>query len=169
MHKKFYFLAGSWRDSIFGSKKNHIKCKALFLQWNLKTCKFFSISNTEKHFDFSRKILPVAHRFLEDSLVAASDYYHTFQEWRFDKRKILSTSYKFSNKDTSRSHATVLMQNKSAFSYIFLPTFSVLHICWESKIGCCLTKGRRGIGKIIFIKIFVNVAGAAFIFCVTFK
>ena len=32
-----------------------------------------------------------------------------------------------------------------------------------------MSKGRREIGKIIFIKTFINVAGAAFIFCVTFK
>ena len=87
--------------SIFGSQKSPIKCKALFPKWNLKTCKFCAVSNTEQ-FDFPRKLIPAAHRFLEDSLVAASDYYHnhTFQEWNFDKQKFLSTSFKFSKKDT---------------------------------------------------------------------
>ena len=31
-----------------------------------------------------------------------------------------------------------------------------------------VTKGRREVGKIIFIKTFKNLAGAAYIFCVTF-
>ena len=31
------------------------------------------------------------------------------------------------------------------------------------------TKGRREIGKITFIKTFINVAGAAFIFCVPYS
>ena len=35
-----------------------------------------SASNTEEQFDFPRKIIPATHRFLEDSLVAAPDYYH---------------------------------------------------------------------------------------------
>ena len=30
-------------------------------------------------------------------------------------------------------------------------------------------KGRREIGKIIFIKTFINVAGAAFIFCIPYS
>ena len=33
-------------------------------------------SNTEEQFDFPRKIIPATHRFLEDPLVAAPDYYH---------------------------------------------------------------------------------------------
>ena len=75
-------LVASEKDSIFGSQKNSVKCKELFPQWNLKTCKFYGISNTEEQFDFPRKLIPVAHRFLEDPLVAASDYYHNhiFQE-----------------------------------------------------------------------------------------
>ena len=32
-----------------------------------------------------------------------------------------------------------------------------------------MSKGRREIGKIIFIKTFINVAGAAFIFCVPYS
>ena len=33
-------------------------------------------SNTEEQFGFLRKIIPAAHRFLEDPLVAAPDYNH---------------------------------------------------------------------------------------------
>ena len=33
-------------------------------------------SNTEEQFDFARKIILATHRFLEDPLVPARDYYH---------------------------------------------------------------------------------------------
>ena len=60
---------------IFGYQKNAIKCNAFFPQWNLKRCKFYGVWNIEEQFDFPRKLIPVAHRFLEKALVAA-DYYH---------------------------------------------------------------------------------------------
>ena len=69
-------LAALRKDSIFGSQKNPIKCKTLFPQWNLKTCKFCGASNTEEQFHFPNKIITAVHRFLEDSLFAAPDYYH---------------------------------------------------------------------------------------------
>ena len=62
--KQVSLLAASRKDSIFGSQKNPIKCKALFPQWNLKTCKFYAVSNTEEQFDFPRKLIPVARCFL---------------------------------------------------------------------------------------------------------
>ena len=101
--KQVSLLVASWKDSIFGSQKNPIKSKALFPQWNLKICQFYDVSNTEAQFDFPRKIIPAAHRFLEDSLVTAPDYYHNhiFKKKNFDKRKMLSTSFKFSKKDAS--------------------------------------------------------------------
>ena len=68
-------LTTLWKDNIFGSHKNPIKCKALFPQWNLKKCRLYGVSNTEDQFHFPRKLIPVANRFLENQLVAASDYY----------------------------------------------------------------------------------------------
>ena len=50
--KQVSLLTPSRKDPIFGSQKNPIKCKALFPQWNLKTCKFCAVLNTEKQFDF---------------------------------------------------------------------------------------------------------------------
>ena len=40
-------------------------------------------SNTEEQFDFPRKIIPATHRFLEDPLVPARDYYqnHIFKNF----------------------------------------------------------------------------------------
>ena len=75
-------LLASRKDSIFGSQKNPIKCKVLFPQWNLKTCKFYCVSNTEEQFNFSMKVIPAGHRFLGDPLVAAPDYYdnHIFHK-----------------------------------------------------------------------------------------
>ena len=37
---------------------------------------FCGASSTEEQFDFPRKIIPTAHRVLEDPLVEAPDYYH---------------------------------------------------------------------------------------------
>ena len=56
--KQVSLLAASRKDSIFSSQKNPIKCKALFPQWNLKTCKFYGVSNTEEQSDFPRKLIP---------------------------------------------------------------------------------------------------------------
>ena len=64
------------KDSIFSSQKNPIKCRALLPQWNMKICKFYGVSNTAEQIDFPGKLIPVAHCFLENPLVAASDYYH---------------------------------------------------------------------------------------------
>ena len=58
--KQVSMLAASRKDSILGSLKNPSKCKALFPQWNLKTCKFYGVSNTEEQFDIPRKLIPAA-------------------------------------------------------------------------------------------------------------
>ena len=58
--KQVSLVAVSRKDSLLGFQKNPIKCKALFPQWNLKACKFCGVSNTEKQFDFPRKIIPAA-------------------------------------------------------------------------------------------------------------
>ena len=46
------------------------------LRWNLKTCKFYGVPNTKEQSDFPTRLIPVAHRFLENPLVAVSEYYH---------------------------------------------------------------------------------------------
>ena len=61
-----------------GSQKNSIKCKAIFPWWNLKTCIFYDVSNTEEQFNFPRKLIPVAHRSIENPVVAASGYYQNY-------------------------------------------------------------------------------------------
>ena len=61
--KRVHLLAASLKDSIFGSQKNLMKCKALFPQWNLKTCKVNGVSNTEEQFDFPRRKIPSAQCF----------------------------------------------------------------------------------------------------------
>ena len=61
--KQVSLIAASRKNSIFCSQKNPNKYKALFPQWNLKTCKFYDVSNTEAQFDFRRKFVPVAHNF----------------------------------------------------------------------------------------------------------
>ena len=66
--KKVSLLAASWKDSIFGFQKNSIKCKALFPQWNPKTCIFYGVLNTEEQFDLPRKLIPVAYRFLKNPM-----------------------------------------------------------------------------------------------------
>ena len=124
------FLAASPKDSISGTQKNSIKCYALFPQQNLKTSKFYGVSNTEEQFDFPRKLISVAHCFLEKPLVAASDYYH-------NHLLISKICYQLPMNFQRKVHcAIVLIQKKSAFSYLFLPTFFVFHFFWEAKIMC---------------------------------
>ena len=55
-------LVVSQKDSIFGSQKISVKCKERFPHWNLKTCKFYGISNIEEQFDFPRKLIPFFRR-----------------------------------------------------------------------------------------------------------
>ena len=77
---------------------------------DLKTCKFCSVSNNEELFNFPRKLIPVAHRFLENPLVAVSDYYH-------NHILISKKCYQLPMNFRRNVHrATVLIQNKSAFS-----------------------------------------------------
>ena len=45
--KQVSLVVTSWKDSIFGSQKNPVKCKALFPWWNLKTCIFYGALNTK--------------------------------------------------------------------------------------------------------------------------
>ena len=103
-------LAALRKDSIFGSQKNPNKRKALFPQCNLKGCKFYGVSNTEEQFDFPRKLIPAAHRFLENSLVAASDYYHNHI---LISKKFNQLPMNFRRKVHREN---VLIQNKCAFS-----------------------------------------------------
>ena len=171
-------LAALWKDCIFGSQKNLIKCKALFPQWNLKTCKLYGVSNTEEQFDFPRKLIPQAHRFFEKPLTAASDYYHNHI---LISRKWIWTSYEFLAKSTSCRMCWYKTNLRSpTFSF---PTFFVSLFVWnENYVQLILIfkkykylktsnnqrKTWNWFGKIKFIKTFINVAGAAFIFCVTF-
>ena len=83
----------------------------------MKTRKFYSVSNTEEQFDFPRKLIPVAHRFLENPLVAASDYHHNHI---LIGKKCEQLPMNFRRKV---HRANLLIQNKSAFSYLFLPNF----------------------------------------------
>ena len=118
--KQVSLLAAPRKDSIFGSQKNPIKCKPLFPQWNLKIFKFYGVSNNEEQLDFPRKLIAVAHRFLENPLVAASDYHNHI----LISKKCYQLPMNFGRKV---HRANVLIQNKSASSYIFLPTFFVFH------------------------------------------
>ena len=188
MYKKFFFsqiqreatLVASCfvEDPIYGSQKNPIKCKALFPQCNLKTWLFYGVKNTEEQSDFFKNLIP------ENLLVAFSEYYHN--------HILISKKYyqRLMNFWKKVHRANVLIQNKSAFSYYFLPTFFVFHFFWYIYIYIyyiiyilyiyiyiyisytymsrqIVTKGRSEVGKILFIKTFINVAGAAFILCVT--
>ena len=105
----WYMLGG--KIPFFVSQKMPVNCKALFPRWKLKICKSYGVSNIEELFPFA------AHCFLEDLLVAASDYYqnHIFQEWNFDEQKILSIS-----EERRKIHAT-------AFYCLFIWTLFVCH------------------------------------------
>ena len=119
--KQVSLLAALRKDSIFGSQKNPITCKALSSQWNLKRCKFYGVSNTEEQFNLPMKLIPVVHRFIENPLVAASDYYHNHI---LTSKKCFQLTMNFRRKV---NRANVLIQNKSAFSYLFPRTFFVFH------------------------------------------
>ena len=56
-----------------------------------------------------------------------------FQEWHFDTQKNCQLPLNFRRKI---NHAIVLIRNKTAFYYLFLPTFFVFHYYWETKIIC---------------------------------
>ena len=121
-------LATSRKDSIFSSQKNPIKCKALSTQWALKTCKFYGVSNTEEQFHLPRKLIAVVHRFLENTLVAASNYYHNHI---LTSKNCYQLPINFRRKV---HHANVLIQNKSASSYLFLPTFLWFTLSEKQKV-----------------------------------
>ena len=87
------------------------------LRWNLKTCKFYGVPNTKEQSDFPTRLIPVAHRFLEDPVVPVSEYYHNHI---LISKKFYQLSMNFRRKVHC---ANVLIQNKSAFSYLLLPTF----------------------------------------------
>ena len=93
---------------------------------------------------------------------------------------MLSTFCEFSKKDTlckcvDAKQICVLLPFPSDFfcvslflrdkNYVQLILIFKKHIYMARQV---VTKDRREIGKIIFIKTFINVAGAAYIFCVTF-
>ena len=64
--------------------------------YNTVSC---GVLNTEEQFDFPRKIIPIANRFLEDPLVAAPDYYHNH---------IFKNFFLSCDKFTSCAHNTIL-------------------------------------------------------------
>ena len=67
--------------------------------------------DTEEQFDFPRKLIAVAHRFLESSLLPASDYYH-------NHNLISKKCYQLHMNFRRKAHrANVLIQNKSVFSF----------------------------------------------------
>ena len=77
--------------------------------------------DTEEEFDFPRKLIAVAHRFLKNPLLTASDYYHNYN-------LISKKCYQLPMNFRRKAHRpNVLIQNKSAFSYLFLPAFFVFH------------------------------------------
>ena len=124
--KHVSLLVASRKDSIPVSQKNPVKCKALFPHWNLKTCKFYDVSVTEEQFDFPRKLIPVARRFLENPLVAVSDDHH-------NHILISKKCYQLPMNFRRKVHrANVLIQIKSAFllpflSDLFCVSFFVFH------------------------------------------
>ena len=130
-YKELSLLAALRKHFIFCSPKNSIKWKALFPMWNLKPCKFYGVSNTEKQFDFTRKSIPVAHHCFRRP-TGYSFWYnnHIFQEWNLHKQKMLSTSYKFSKKDLSCNCADTTQ------ICILLPFPSDLFCVWFNGLIC---------------------------------